>query len=480
MTRLRIRGGTVLTIDASGTLLDRGEVLVDDSRIVSVGPRHSRPPGEQPESRGEEIIDAPDGLILPGLVNAHTHSPDMLVRGTAPALPLEAWSLFNEAGRVGRTPREIYLSALLCAAEALRTGTTTILDHLRLSPRLHLEGLEAAAQAYTEAGIRAVIAPVLADLPLNDTLPLDLINLPPAISEPLHQPPPPAEEQVEVWEAFFQRWQSRIGVQLGPSAPHRCSDVLLGRCAELAERHGVRVHTHFLETAAQALAARRRFPRGAAAHLAALQLLPRASLVHCVFAEEVETITESGACVVHCPVANLRLGSGMMNWNRFAGMGARLALGTDGVLCNDSMSMLAVMKVAGLLHGQNHWGGSQAILRAAIQGGAAACGRGDIGSLEPGRRADLIVLTPAFSADAYSQIAYAGEALMVRAVVVDGRVVVRDGRVTTIDEGAALAEARERVQGLVRRNAARYRFAREAAPYMEALVRRAEEVYAQA
>jgi cytosine/adenosine deaminase-related metal-dependent hydrolase len=238
---------------------------------------------------------------------------------------------------------------------------------------------------------------------------------------------------------------------------------------------------HFLETATQAVVTRRRFPRGAAAHLSALGVLRRASLVHCVFAEEVETLASTGACVVHCPAANLRLGSGVMPWGRFAGSGIRLALGTDGVLCNDSMSMLTVMKLAGLLHGREHGVGPQDLLRAATQGGAVACGLGEeIGRLEPGRRADLIVLTPAFSADACSQIVYAHEGLAVQAVTVDGRVVVRNGKVTTIDEAAALAEARERARDLLRRNAARYGFAREAAPYLDALAHRAREVHTRA
>ncbi len=141
--RLRIRGGTVLTLDAHGALYDPGEVTVKDNQIVAVGPRT-----DQPRAPDEDILDAPRGLILPGLVNAHCHSSDALVRGTAPAQPLEAWSQFTEAGRWGRTPHEVYLSALLTAAEALRTGTTTLLDHLRLSPGLTLDGLEAAARAY--------------------------------------------------------------------------------------------------------------------------------------------------------------------------------------------------------------------------------------------------------------------------------------------------------------------------------------------
>ncbi len=463
----------MVTLDAASATWDPGEVLIEDGRITGVGPRSDLPP------RGdEEVIDVPGALILPGLVNAHCHSSDTLVRGTAPLLPLEAWSHFTEAGRAGRTPREIYLSAALSAIEALKTGTTTLLDHLRLSPRLTGEGLEAAARAYRDVGIRAVIAPVLSDLPAGETIPLDLIDLPDALAEPLRRSPVPWREQADACDAFIQAWKPRIGVQVGPSAPHRCSDALLERCGEMSERHGVRIHTHFLESTAQAVVSGRRFRAGPARHLAALGLLQRASLVHCVHADDVETIAASGAVVVHCPVANLRLASGVMPWRAFADRHVPLALGTDGVLCNDSLSMFTVMKVAGLIHAGGAGPGAEDLLRAAVQGGAAACGLAGGTGIEPGNRADLIVLDPAIHHDPAGQAVYAEEWRPVQTVIVDGNVVVRRGRLTTVDEAALLDEAREASTRLVTRNASHYRFAEQIAPHMQRLVMRAKEVYA--
>ncbi len=471
MSRVRVCGGRVLTLDAANAVWDPGEILIEDGRVTGVGPRRERPPRAD-----EEVIDAPGALILPGLVNAHCHSSDTLVRGTAPLLPLEAWSYFTEAGRAGRTPREVYLSAALSAIEALRTGTTTLLDHLRLSPGLTVEGLEAAARAYCDVGIRAVIAPVLSDLPASETIPLDLIDLPGALAEPLRRSPASWREQADVCEAFIQAWKPQIGIQVGPSAPHRCSDALLERCGEMSERHGVRVHTHFLESTAQAVVSRRRFPQGPARHLAALGLLQRASLVHCVHADDVETIAASGAVVVHCPVANLKLASGVMPWSTFADHHVPLALGTDGVLCNDSLSMFTVMKVAGLVH----TGGAEAetLLRAAVHGGAAACGFAGGRGIEPGNRADLIVLDPAIHHDPVGRVVYAEEWRPVQTVIVEGNMVVRGGRPTAVDEAALLEEAREASARLVARNASHYRFAEQIAPHMQRLVMRATEVYA--
>lgn len=471
--RLRIRGGMVLTLNADGAIYDPGEVIVEDSQIMAVGPRTDLPPVPD-----EELLDAPRGLILPGLVNAHCHSSDALVRGTAPAQPLEAWSQFTEAGRLGRTPREVYLSAMLTATEALRTGTTTLLDHLRLSPRLSLDGLEAAAQAYLDAGIRAVVAPVLSDLPAADTLPLDLIDLPASLAGPLLHPTVPWQEQADLCETFIKGWKSRTGVQVGPSAPHRCSNALLERCGQISQRHGVRIHTHFLETVAQAVVAQQRFRRGAARHLADLGLLPRSSLVHCVLADEFETIVASGAVVVHCPIANLRLASGTMAWKPFTDRGARIALGTDGVLCNDSLSMLTVMKVTGLLHADGPGPDAMAILRAAAQHGAAACGLTGIGAIASGLRADLIIMEASYARDPAAQVVYGEEWNPPRTVIVDGRIVVRGGRVVTVDEDAIAEEAREASAHLVARNAARFQAAREMAPHMLRMVARAREVYA--
>jgi 5-methylthioadenosine/S-adenosylhomocysteine deaminase len=470
---LRVCGGVVLTLDAADSIFDPGEVWIEDGRITGVGPRDDTPP-----SPHETVINAPRGLILPGLVNAHCHSTDALVRGTAPTLPLEAWSQFAEAGRAARTQREIYLSAALTAIEALKTGTSTLLDHLRISPAPDPGGFGAAAQAYLDAGVRAVVAPVLSDLSAAEALPLELVPLPAGYLAALEQRPAPWQEQVVACEAFVEAWHDRVAVQIGPSAPHRCSDALLLACGELAARRRVRLHTHFLETIPQAVVARRRFRRGAARHLADLGLLSNTSLVHCVHADDFDTIAASGAAVVHCPPANQRLASGRMPWRALASRGVPIALGTDGVLCNDSLSMFSVMKVAGLIHTEEPRPQPREILRAATAGGAAVCGFSDIASLEPGKRADLIVLGPSLSHDPYNRAVYEEEWRPVETVIVGGRIVVRDGRVVTFDEEAILEEAREASAALIRRNAAKYRFAEVVSDAMRRLVVRAREVYA--
>ncbi len=475
MGRLRVRGGAVLTLDAAGTVYDFGEVVAEAGRVVYAGPADALPPAPD-----DDVVDADGGLVLPGLVNAHCHSSDSLVAGTAPALPLEAWSLYTEAGRFGRTPRDVYLSAALAAMDAAKSGTTTLLDHIRLSPALTPDGLDAAAQAFLDVGVRPVIAPVVSDLAPAETMPLDLIDLPSELAASLRRPGVPWREQLDVCEAFLVKWQGRVTVQIGPSAPQRCSDVLLDACGAFAQRYGARLHMHFLETAAQAVVAGRRFSGGTARAFGDRGLLANSSLVHCVHVDDddVGAIVASGAVVVHLPHANLRLASGTMPWGAFASRGVPIALGTDGVLCNDSLSMFSVMKTAGLLHAGQPGTDAIDLLRAATQQGARACGVDGIGALTPGARADFVVLAPAVSRDPLDRAVYGEESRPPRVVVVDGQVVVRDGRLTRVDEDGLIAEAREAAEALVRRNASRFEHAGAMAAPMLRLVGRAKEVLA--
>ncbi len=154
MTRSWIRGGLCLLPAAEGHRAERRELEIRDGAIATLHPADTAVPPDA------TVVDARDMLVTPGLVNAHTHSPDNLVRGTAPNLPLELWSLSSAVGREGRGPREVYVSTLLGCIEMLRGGTTTVLDHIRFSPDLDPAGLEAVAQAYLDSGMRAVIAPV--------------------------------------------------------------------------------------------------------------------------------------------------------------------------------------------------------------------------------------------------------------------------------------------------------------------------------
>ncbi|MBI1773953.1 MAG: amidohydrolase family protein [Proteobacteria bacterium] len=429
--------------------------------------------GEGP-SPGDEVIRADEFLILPGLVNAHTHSPDNLIRGSTPNLPLELWSLHSAAGREARSTREIRIAALLGAIEMLHTGTTTVLDHIRFSPAPDPVHLDVVAEAYREVGIRAVIAPIVADRPVIETMPLDAADLPEPEANAYGQGTMmPAGEQVGLVEDFISRWHGRddrIYGAIGPSGPQRCTDALLELAGDLSRRRDVLFHTHVLETRAQREMGHRLYGCGIIRHLKELQLLSsRANLVHAIWLEEndLDTIAESGAAVVHNPVSNAKLGSGLCRLPELLGKGIRIALGTDSACCNDSNNLLETAKWAALLHNvesskHQDWVGPERALVLATRGGAGALGLGQTtGAIATGLAADLTLfrrqspsLVPLL--DPVRQIVQCESGAAVDTVFVNGRIVLRGGRCTLLDEAEVWREAQDLAERRLSRNAEVY------------------------
>ncbi|WP_168990518.1 amidohydrolase family protein [Aureimonas flava] len=410
--------------------------------------------------QADERIDGRRLLAVPGFVNAHTHSPYNLVRGSAPMLPLELWSLHASAGSERRTAREVEVSALLGAVEMLRTGTTTVLDHIRIAPDIEGDLLDATAEAYRHAGMRAVIAPVVADKPLLETLPLDSADFGgEEVAGYAARPTLPARRQVEIVEAFAARWRDDplVSVGIGPSGPQRCTPELLVMAEDFARRHETIAHMHVLETRAQAEMGRRLHPGGMLAYLDDLGVLSsRSNLVHANWLAkgDVERIAQRDAAVIHNPVSNVRLASGRCPLPRLLRSGIRVGLGTDGACCNDSGNMLETLKWAAILHNDEaedpaRWIQPGTALRLACEGGADAIGLGKVaGRLDAGMAADVCLLdldTTAFVplSDPVRQLVLSETGGAVRHVFVDGRAVLRDGRCTSVDEPSLFAEAQE-------------------------------------
>ncbi len=435
-------------------------------RAGRIAALHPDPPPPEP---GDVVLSAEGLLCLPGLINAHNHSPDNLIRGTAPDLPLELWSLHSASGRERRSPREVYLAALLGCVEMLRGGVTAVLDHIRFSPGMAPETLDAVAQAYRDAGMRAVIAPVLADRAVADTLPLDPEDLAGVdISAYGRRPALPGAEQIALVADFIARWHGhagRIAVAVGPSAPQRCSDALLLDAQALADRHGLVLHMHLLETLAQRAMGFRLYGRGTVAHLRDLGLLgPRNGFAHALWLEagDLALLAEAGAAVVHNPVSNARLGSGAFGLRRMRDAGVRVALGTDSACCNDSNNMLETMKAAALLTRQagappEDWASPGEVLSLATSGAAAVLGL-PAGRIAPGMAADLTLLrlaAPAFAPllDPVRQLVLGESGAAVDGVMVAGRMVLRHGHCTLLDEAAIWAEAQALAERRLRDNA---------------------------
>lgn len=435
--------------------LRRGvDILIDGSRIAAVHPAGSR---ELPADA--QVVPGRGLLAMPGLVNAHTHSPENCLRGSGEGLPLEVWltRMFGTAGLF--TPEDHYVCALAGAVEMLLTGTTATLDHLWMTPPT-VPAAEAVLRAYRDSGIRAAVAPLVADVDFTEALAAEHgFDLSGALFTDL-APPTPADEAQAQLEELLGRWHDgearRLQVLAGPCGVQWCSDELLLRLRDTAERHDTAVTMHLLETELQDAVCRLRFGTSAVQGLDQLGVLsPRCSLAHSVWIrpDDIELIAARGAIVVHNPAANFRLGSGRAPIPDLLDAGALIALGADGSASSDNQVMWTQLKLAALVHNgdRDRWIGGAEALEMATAGGAAALGLGDrLGRIEPGALADLVLVDQHGEGLMGVQDVPAGLALSetgrgVVHVVVAGELVVSDGRCVRVDEDALRAAISEQV-----------------------------------
>ena len=367
-------------------------------------------------------------VILPGLVQAHIHLCQTLFRGLADDLSLENWLTQRiwplEAAH---TEGSIYASAMLGAAELLLGGTTAILD---METVRHTG---AAFEALESIGLRATVGKCLMDAPSN----------PAALREN-------ADKALTESSDLCSRWHGAAGGRLrycfAPRFAPSCTGPLLRAVSDLAEKAGAVIHTHAAETLAELDTVKRETGHDEIAYLDSVGISgPRSALAHCVWVDTdgIARLARQQTNVVHCPSSNLKLGSGLAPVPEMLQAGCRVAIGADGAPCNNRLDAFAEMRLAALLHkprlGPEVMPAAQ-VLELATLGGARALGlESEIGSIEVGKRADLIVLdldgphAQPDGAELVSRIVYSARAADVRHVVVDGRIVVRDGVLKTAD-----------------------------------------------
>jgi guanine deaminase len=401
-------------------------------------------------------------LVIPGLVNAHTHTHNHLSRGAIDGLPLEIWVHYLFSRALHRTPRDVYLAAALGAIEMVKTGTTCAVEQAQIVPLPTDEHLAAVVQAYLDVGMRASIAPQVCDLGILASEPELVRVLPAELRAELEQRRPfPLVEVLATMRRLAQRWHGaadgRVTFGIGPTVPTKCSDEFLAGCAVICDDLGTPFQTHLEETKASALAGRELWGMSAAARLDSFGLLgPRAVLAHGCWVDDadLDLVAERGSTIAHNPMSNLKLGSGIAPLLAMRERGCRVAIGTDGSASNDNQNMFGTMRLAATLPraadpNYDRWPSSADVFRMATTAGARAAGfEGKIGAISPGYRADLTLLdlkTTAFRPlnNALTQLIFCESGSSVRSVVIDGAIVLDNGRLTSVNEGALLDEVGE-------------------------------------
>ncbi len=461
---LLIAGGRVYDHDADIHQPPVRDVLVAGGRIVSV-----TDPAEDREAKAAaRRIEAAGMLVLPGFVNAHYHSYDVLQKGMLEDMPFDVWALHSQPAYLGpRSAREMRLRTLIGAVECLRNGITTVQDMNSLVP-MDEPTLDTILAAYDESGIRVVFSAALRDVAALDIAPFLPAEAPAAVRALVEGSPADPHAQLAFAEAQIRRLDPlppRLRWALSPSGPQRSSRTLLEGVAELSQRYGLPVLTHAYETRAQAAKSRDIYGAQDGSMLRYLGevglLNERLTIAHGVWLrdEEVGMLAAAGAGLAHNPISNLKLKSGIAPMRRVIDAGVNVALGCDNCSCGDCQSMFGAMKLLCLLAAAsdpNPTGVHAATaLRAATLGGARAVGlQGEVGAIRAGMLADLLLLDTSDVAylpfnSAARQVVYAEAGRGVHSVIVGGAVVVDAGRVTTVDEAALRQEAEAVMPGFL-------------------------------
>jgi guanine deaminase len=460
---------------APGSLLIRGalladpglrraapaDVLITDGVIREVGTNLAAPGDAR-------VMEAAGCLIHPGLVNAHTHGHGGLSRGQGDKWTLEL--LLAAAPWIGgnRALADKKLTTRIVAAEMVLKGCTAAYDLYYEFPLPTADGLDAVAEAYHEVGMRAVIAPMVADRTLYEAIPGLYDALPAALQARVDRLRLPAwERTLDAMRGVLRHWRwdaKDIRAAVAPTIPHHCSDAFLCACRDLAREHNVGLHSHMGESKVQALTGMRRYGRTLVAHMDGLGLIgPDFTAAHGIWLDDddLRLLRDRGASLAHNPGSNMRLGNGMFRFRRARDLGVNVGIGTDGANCSDNQNMYEAMRYASMLSkvqtpDPRHWAGVEEIYAAATEGSARALGFSDIGAIAPGMKADIVFLDLA-SVNwiphnwSVNQLVHAEDGTGVRHVMIGGRMVVQERRLLTLDLAKLATEAeaaRERLEAL--------------------------------
>jgi guanine deaminase len=452
-----IRGGRV--VETRAHTAHPADILVEGDTIREIGAPGLAAPASA------RTIDASGKLLHPGLINAHTHGHGNLSKGMGDRWTLELLLAAAPWITGNRTPEEKHLATLLGAAEMVLKGTTAAYDLVVEFPTPSAEGLAAVGQAYAEVGMRATVAPMVADTTLYEAIPGLMEALPPALQKDVEKLRlAPADTTLAAIRAGLEAWRhdrDALQIAVAPTIPLHCRDEFMLACGRLAEEFQVGLHSHVGESKVQAVTGIRRYGKTLIAHMDGLGLVgPRFVAAHAIWLDhdDFRRMAAKGGSIAHNPGSNMRLGNGLADMRGMLDLGVNVGIGTDGASCADNLNMYEAMRLASFASktqgpDPRRWVTTEEVLTAATEGSARALGFERIGRLAPGYKADIVFLDLQAVNwlplnDATNQLVHTEDATAVESVMIGGRMVVESRRLLSLDMArlaARVEAARERL-----------------------------------
>ncbi len=439
MPVVEIRNGLIITMDPRRRILKNATIVVEDDKITDIAESSIKAGKINPT----KIIDANGRIVLPGFVNCHVHTVQTLFRGIVDGLELLPWlQEYVFPMESAMNAEDVYVSSLTGYAELIKSGTTTCADFQSV------RHVDQAFQAAQRIGIRASIAKAMMD---SEDVPENLREN--------------TNDSIRVNMQLIKQWNTgnndRLRSMFGPRSLQSCSPELLTEIGRINTEIRAGVHTHTSENPLEVKKDIAKYGKRPVEALRSFGLVdPTTILAHCIHinSNEIQILSESKANVAHCPSSNLKLASGICNIPKLLQSKVNVTIGVDGAACNNSLDIFKDMKLAALLakinqQKQTKVSAEEVLEMATIRGAKALGLDGKIGSIEKGKKADLIIMdlrtletTPTF--DVLENLVYAASGHNVQTVIIDGRVVMENQQLTTLNENDLISRAQTRATGI--------------------------------
>lgn len=454
MVDISVLNTTIVTLNKNREIIKNGAIAIEGNRILDVG---SNDEILSKYGKGDEVINGSGMIAIPGLINAHTHTFQVLLRGLGDGMELTKWlNIMLFPAEAVANEDDVQASAMLACLEMIKTGTTFFIDHHFANTCE--KATDNIARAIEKSGIKGFIARGMQVYPQK--------------SEKLKHKkdlyPYSLDEEIELTEKLIRKWHGkemgRINACPAPVAPEVTPPELFVEAKKLSDKYEVPIHTHISETRVQAEWMVKKYRKRPVKFLLDLDVLnPKFHLVHGVWLDknEIKTIAKTKTNVIHCPVANMYLASGTAPIPELLEAGANVALASDGPASNNNQDMIGVMKTAALLHKVKTMNPRvtpcEQVLEMATICGAKALGlEKEIGSIELGKKADIVLVdikAPHISPvhKAISALIYCASGTDVDTMIVDGKIVLKNKHVKTLDEKSIIEKAQEIAESLIER-----------------------------